>query len=489
MSEKKQKKRTGLNLNSAHVRYGGYNTVVAVVVLAILIVVNLLVRQLPSRYISIDTSSSGIYTLGDTTKNVVENLDLDVTVYVLAEESSADTTVRELLSRYAELSDHLSVQYIDTAADPSFANEYNASTATSGSLVVVSDKRSTLVDYSDLYDTTVDYYTYYTTGEYSSSTDFDGEGQITSAIDYVSSDTLPVLYTLTGHGESELSDEIISQVNKQNVEMESLNFLETEEVPEDASAILISQPTNDLSDDEKTRILSYLQAGGSVLYIPVLSTDGTVLENFAEILSYYGMSLTGTMVMEGDASMYYQYPYYLLPSVNSSSDITSPIADSGLSLLILEAQGIRVSEDLRASLTLTELVTTSEDAYGKEISGSLSTLEKEEGDEEGPFALAVSAEEEVDGGTSRLVVLSSQYLLDSSILNSFSVGNADLFLNSVSWMCEHESTISISAKSMDEATLVVSTSAARILQAVTMILIPVGLLIAGFAVWLWRRKK
>ncbi|MCD8010394.1 MAG: GldG family protein [Lachnospiraceae bacterium] len=479
-----------INLKSNRVRYGGYNTVVAVVVLAILVVVNLLVEQLPSKYISIDTSDTSVYSLGDTTEQVVSSLDLDVTIYVLIDESSSDSVVAELLDRYEDLSDHISVKYVDTAENPSFAAEYDASSATSNSLIVVSEKRSTLVDYGDIYESEIDYYTYYTTGEYSATESFDGESLITSAIDYVASDTLPIMYTLSGHGEEDLSDDITSQVNKMNIETQELSLLTEGEIPEDASAILINQPTQDLSDDEKDLLLTYMQEGGSVLYIPVLQPDEE-LTNFAEILSYYGISLTGTLVMESDTSMYYQYPYMLIPSVSSSSDITSPISDENLSILVLQAQGIVTSDDLRSSVSLTNLMTTSENAYAKDISsGSLSTMDKEDGDEEGSFTLAVSAEEEIDDDTStKLVVISSEYILDDSILSSFSVGNADLFLNSVSWMCEHESTISISSKDITEASLVVSSSAGAILRAVTMVILPVGLLLIGVVVWIRRRKK
>ena len=43
-------------------------------------------------------------------------------------------------------------------------------------------------------------YTTYT----SSMTSYDGEGQITSAINYVISDDMPIVYVLTGHGEINL---------------------------------------------------------------------------------------------------------------------------------------------------------------------------------------------------------------------------------------------------------------------------------------------
>ncbi|MCD8123897.1 MAG: hypothetical protein LUE23_02510 [Lachnospiraceae bacterium] len=118
--------RPRINLKSNRVRYGGYNTVVAVVVLAILVVVNLLVEQLPSKYISIDTSGTDVYNLGDTTEQVVSSLDLDVDIYVLIDESSSDSLVAELLNRYEDLSDHISVTYVDTAENPSFAAEYDA---------------------------------------------------------------------------------------------------------------------------------------------------------------------------------------------------------------------------------------------------------------------------------------------------------------------------------------------------------------------------
>ena len=61
-------------------------------------------------------------------------------------------------------------------------------------------------------------YSYQTTG-------FDGEGQITSAIAYVTSENLPVLYTLEGHGEQELDPTIKEDIEKANMEIKSLNLL------------------------------------------------------------------------------------------------------------------------------------------------------------------------------------------------------------------------------------------------------------------------
>ena len=49
---------------------------------------------------------------------------------------------------------------------------------------------------------------------YSYNTSFDGEGAITSAIDYVVTEDLPRLYLLEGHGEEELPATFREQLEK-----------------------------------------------------------------------------------------------------------------------------------------------------------------------------------------------------------------------------------------------------------------------------------
>ena len=112
---------------------------------------------------------------------------------------------------------------------------------------------------------------------------FDGEGAITSAIDYVISDELPKVYTLEGHGESELSSEFQTQLEKENVELESFSLLNTDEVPEDADALLIYAPQSDISEEEAELLESYLADGGKVLAIAGPTENGT-LTNFYTVL-------------------------------------------------------------------------------------------------------------------------------------------------------------------------------------------------------------
>ncbi len=247
------------NLQSTRMRYGSYRYAIIAVVLAILVVMNLAVNQLPSSFLNIDLSSSSYYSIGEMTKSIVGNLEQDVSIYVLCDESEKDSIVDEMLKRYAQLSDHISISYVDTAVNPGFLEDYHATDAEEGSLVVVSDLRSTVVDYDDLYEVEYDYYTYYTTGTLSYTQSYDGEQLVTSAIDYVVSETLPILYVLTGHSEMSLSSDITSQIQSLNIEVQELNLLTAEDgVPEDAGALLIYGPSLDLSADETEMILEYM---------------------------------------------------------------------------------------------------------------------------------------------------------------------------------------------------------------------------------------
>ena len=82
-------------------RSGSYATVLAVVVLAFVILVNLVVQALPSKWTEFDISTSSLFTLSDTSKNLLHELNSDVTAYYLVESGQEDTNITRLLDRYA----------------------------------------------------------------------------------------------------------------------------------------------------------------------------------------------------------------------------------------------------------------------------------------------------------------------------------------------------------------------------------------------------
>lgn len=210
-------------------RGGAYALAISAVVLAILVAVNLLVSVLPARLTKYDISASRLYSITSNTKVVAVALEQDVTIYWAVQAGEEDEVLENLLSKYDSLSDHINVVKKNPDVYPTFTQQYTDETVQNNSLIVECGQRSRYIALDDIYLGDVDLYT----GRYST-TDFDGEGAITSAIDYVVREELPQLYLLEGHGEAELPDSFREQIEKENIEINTLSLLTVDEIPEDA---------------------------------------------------------------------------------------------------------------------------------------------------------------------------------------------------------------------------------------------------------------
>ena len=246
-------------------KHGTYRAGMSVFACVAVVLINLITVNLPSQYLKYDISEQKLFTTGEQTAEVLEKLDEDITLYLIAQQGGEDTTLLELLDRYEGLSDHITVDTIDPVLYPNFVSQYTDENLSENSILVVGQERSRAVDYYDIYGYSMDYSTY------SSSLDsFDGEGQITSAIDYVTADEIPVLYTLEGHDEATLSTSLTESVEKENIEIRSLSLLTSESVPEDAEILLIYGPLSDISAEEKDKITAYLDQGGRLFICVVI---------------------------------------------------------------------------------------------------------------------------------------------------------------------------------------------------------------------------
>ena len=461
-------------------KHGTYRASMVVFGCVAAVLVNLIAGKLPSQYLKYDVSDQKLFTTGDRTAEIVKGLDEDITLYLIAQQGSEDATLQELLDRYAGLSSHIKVETKDPVLYPNFVSRYTSENLSENSVLVVGQNRSKAVDYYDIYQYSMDYSTYS-----SSLSSFDGEGQITSAIAYVTAEDMPVVYTLTGHDEAELSTTVTSSIEKENIELKSLSLLTEEAVPEDAKAVIIYGAISDISEDEKNKLETYLEQGGQLVMLPGYTDKET--PNLDSLLSDYGIALAEGLVLEGDSQHHLpNYPYYLLPTIQSST-YTSDV--SSRYVLLAFAQGMTKSPDISDDLTYESLLTTSALSYSKTNLES-ENLDQEEGDIVGPFDLGAVVTKTIDEDTeAKLIVFSSETLLDEQVDSMVSGGNSTMFLNVMSQLVDHENTVSIEPKSMSTEYLTVSAGSAIFWGILTIILLPLFLLITGGVIWFGRRKR
>ena len=454
---------------------GSYSLAVTVVVLAILIVVNIFVSALPTALTKYDISSSQLYSITSNTKVVVNNLQQDVTIYWVVQADQEDDIIENLLGKYESLSNHIDVVKKNPDVFPTFTEQYTSETVPNNSLIVESGERSRYISYDDIYLSEGDVYSYtYTTS-------FDGEGAITSAIDYVVTEDLPQLYVLEGHGETELPSTFSDSIEKENIEVNTLSLLTAKEVPEEADAVLIYNPQSDISEEEAKILSEYAKDGGKLFVMAGPVKDGE-LTNLNSILSDYNISVTEGIVVEGDSNYYaFGYPYVLMPQM-ASSEITDALIEENYYAIMPLSQGLQVGDT--STGTVTQLLTTSYDAFSKIAGFELETYEKEDGDIAGPFTLGVSIE---TSGSGEIIWFSAADFLND-MYNAYSSGaNVDLVMNALSSLIGEREAIAIRSKSLNYNYLTITDSTSSTLKALMIGVFPLTYL--GIGIYIIMRKR
>lgn len=441
-------------------RKGSYSTVIMVVIIAIVIAANVMFSKLPTAARNIDVSSNDLYSIGDITHSVLDGLKNDVEIIVIKDKESTDKRISTLLAKYADYSGHIKVTYKDPVLYPSVLTTYDTE---ENNIVIKCDAtdKTTKVAFSDIIVTSTSYYgsTY--------ETSFDGEGQLTKAIDYVSNENNKLIYTISGHGESDLGKNISELISKSNFNVKSVNLLVDNGIPDDCDMLICNQPTKDLADDELKLLRAYMENGGKMTV--VLADTTTKTPNFDALMADYGISKVNGYI--ADTERYYgQNVYQIFPNY-SSGDITGKFGSEEYTLLF-GSLGLKVAET--DGVTVDEFLTTSD--KGAAVVG-------ENDYTEGKYTLAAAATKD----KSRFTVFGSASIIDDEFTSYYkNLMDLQVFMNSITANFDDVSNISIDSISLQTTYNTIANGSG--IGAIFIGIIPVALLILGFLRWFGRRK-
>lgn len=451
------------------VKHGGYSAVLSVIVVAAVIIINMIAGQMPQHLKSIDVSGTDLYEISDTTKEVLAGLEQDITIYVVGNPDRVDDRVRTIVGKYQQLSGHIQVEEIDTVLHPSWVSSNDAE---DNSLFITCEAtgKHVTVPFTDIVQ--FDQMSYYYYGQYRE-TEFDGEGQITSAIASASSDVVKKVYEINGHGEGNLSDSVREMLDKSGLTLASVNLLTEDGIPEDADLVICNGPVTNFADDEKNMILDYLNQGGHMALLAGVSENER--PNLKEVMETYGLVLEDGYV--ADMSQNYQRnPYAIFPTMDNSSEIMTGI-DSKTAALVIEGTAMSQTEELPENVEIETFMSTSADGV----------LVTEDSQTEGTWMLGARAVKMLDSGSSVLTVITTPSLISEQITSQFTnLSNLNVFMNVVTADFEDVTNISIPAKSL-EVTYNTFPNAG-VYGMVFIFLIPIVALVTGLLVWTKRRK-
>lgn len=467
-----------------------FSTGMIAIVVALTVVVNLIASALPETYTQIDATSQKLYSITEDTEKYLDTLKDDVTLYVMVNKNSKDDNVDRTLQKYASASKHVKVKYVDPNVSPTFASKYTDSDVTSNSIIVVCGDRSKVIDYnSDIYEYSYDSsYNYSVTG-------YDCEGQVTAAIQYVTSESTTNVYELTGHDESTLSGDFSEVFQKRFMNVESLSLLTVDAIPEDCQALFITAPQSDLSEDDLSKLSQYLGNGGKI-YLSIDYSKWNDLTNFKKLLSDNNIETTESLLAETDRSYYYQSPFYLLPNVENT-EVSSSVTGMTQVFVPYSVGLTYTGED---DSNVTSFMTTSDTTIAKAAANIAAVQSQadaaniasvQDGDTQGQYSLGMMVTNE-NGG--ELCVLGSAMMCTDSANQIVSGHNATLFNGIVNALVttddgNSDNAVVIAAKDYTVSNLTVSANAMLVYGILWGIFMPIVLIIIGIIVWARRRKR
>ncbi len=481
-------------------KVGTYTVIMSLILLAVIVAVNILVLNLPSTMTKIDVTKQQMYTLSGTTLEAVPKIEDKINIYLLCsggEDASGGDGLPYLsktLDRYADLNSKIKVEIIDTVDDPTFVTKYTEEALSNYSIIVESDKRFKIISPDSLYYYSIEgydgklsandysYLQYYAQMSGQAAPEgtlfYDGETAVTSALDYVTTSDIPAVYIVNDFGEdTALSATLIDRIETENISVSEISLM-TDAIPEDAEAIILNAPTNDISADMSKKLSEYLDNGGKLF----LTTIATVTDytNLMGVLEKYGLSMESGCITEETSGYYYAYPYYLLPTPSSESAITAPYT-SEARLLTNIAHPITIGESLPENITVTPLFSTSENA-------KLLDLESGEAiEDKGQYNVAVAATDSSNG--SAVIWLSSPAFNDQ--FNEITVdGNYTYFIAMLESMAQRERIVeNIPPTSLVSDYLIVPEASANVWSIILTAIIPLAFLLCGIGCWYIRRRR
>jgi len=462
---------------------------------ALLVIVNYLGWKYHHRF---DWTASSLYTLSDKSENVVRKLKRDVEFVVfVSPENQLYEPVRELLAQYDAASQRVSVRIVDAEKNPveaqQLVQQYGISSA---GVVVVSGQDRRVIDVADLAEMD---YSGMQMGQPPQMTGFKGEQLFTGAILQIDEGRKPKVLFTTGHGEHSLDDRdvhgfasIQDLLGPDNFQLEEWASLGKSEVPPGTDLVVIAGPTNAFLKPELDALTRYLSNGGRILAMidPTLGQangSGIVATGFTDWLAGFGVKLGDNIVVD---------PPNVLPSysaqvffVNEYGDhaITKPLAQSRLPVLFNMARSVSPAAAAGSGLQVTELLRTSAEGWGENNLVQLETVAKDAADVQGPVPLGVAVERS-GAKKSRLVVFGDSDFATNQLVQG-NPANAVLLSNSLNWLAERESLITLPPKKTEQVRLSLTNGQRQALYALVCALLP-GLAVAcGALVYVRRRRR
>jgi ABC-type uncharacterized transport system involved in gliding motility auxiliary subunit len=472
VSVKSAEIRSSLGRRSA--RFGINSAVSVLFLVGILAFVNYLGAQHAKR---VDMTTENLYSLSEQSVNVAQQVPQDLKVKAFYPGGEYAPT-KEMLDLYKGRNNKISYEFIDPDKQPQIAQQYSVTQYGDNPMGGESSRYGTLIlEMAGK------------TERIEKQLEPIREEDVTNALMKIVKGERKTIYFVQGHGEKSIDDaEKIgystakAALEKENYVLKNLNLVQENKVPDDASVVVMIGPTAEPFPNELELLEGYLNKGGSVAIL----LDPPPGPSMSEFMKKWSIDVGNNFVVDasGVGRLFGAGPSVPLVTNYSNQKITE-----GFKVMTFFpfVRSVTPAQTPVAGITAVQLLASNERSWGESDLKSNQAGFDEKTDLQGPVSLAVVATKDAaENKKGRLVVYGDS---DFASNNAFGLqGNGNLFLNTVSWLAQDESFISIRPKNPEDRRLTMTEQDGRLMSFVTLLFMPVGVLIAGVSVWMKRRK-
>jgi ABC-type uncharacterized transport system involved in gliding motility auxiliary subunit len=456
-------------------RYGAIAGLSVVIALAVVIAANWISNRQNKRW---DLTAEQQYTLSDQTVNLLRGLDAPLQVTVFADQE-AHEQYRTTLEQYRYQSSQVAVEYIDPVRRPADAERFE-----------IRQVPTFVFDYKGRRERV----------------NVTEERQIANTLIKLLKPQARKVYFLQGHGEKDPNSNerggygaASNELKQDNYEVATLVLAQQKDVPADATVIVIAGPTSDLLPQEIDALKAYLGRAGKLMVLidPQLGPAAQAMPALTALVREWGIEVGNNLVVditgaaEPSMAVAVEYPHQASEALRGQLTIY-PLARS------IDP----VSEGVNGR-TAQPVVQTSEQSWAETeftTSGGAVKPEPEKGDKMGPITIAAAVAAPADSTPAppaepgaeappkpetRVIVFGDSDFASNNVGGV--PGNVNMFGNSINWLAQQEDLISIRPRQAGDRRITVTSNQLRVMQLVSILLIPGAVFMAGVLTW-WRRR-
>jgi ABC-type uncharacterized transport system involved in gliding motility auxiliary subunit len=420
----------------------------------------------------IDLTKSGAYTLAPESKAYIRQLKEPVEIIVtIPKESDEDALdiIREDLNKllreyeFAGMRDgkpYISVEFVDIYRQRKRAQELatNYNLTKENAIIIASGDKVREISQVGLYE--------YDDGK---TRGFRGEQVFTSAILDVSTKKPQKIYFLVGHGEMRLDDvdalrglsQLESFLRERSFELGTLDLAIDENVPEDASLIIVPSPQASLLPEEVEKLRRYMSDRNGRM---IALIDPGRRHGMKELFFDWGVLTEDTLVIDTSTDFRAQGGDLIIRRF-AEHPITKLLIDYQITALFGSPRSVRTdpasANDSR--LQVHQLIGTSENSWAeRDYRTQNPPIFDEKRDQKGPISIATVSSRSsgtelgitIPGG--RMVVFGNSDFIANNRLRAF--GNHTLLINSINWALDRTSLLNIPTRQLESHQIVMSES-------------------------------